>query len=304
MNAPDHIPLSGVIEGMQAEDYHAAPGLSNTGLTELARSPWHYYSKFIDPNRPEKTRKAGQFEGTLAHCAILEPDEFMKRYAVTPTNAPRRPTEAQWKAKNPSAESLESMAWWSKWEADNAGREVVTAGDYDRAIRQSEAVRRIREVREMFDSGKAELSAFATADGALKKCRPDLTFYCGGGDVILVDVKTVGDAKPDEMARHIGRKGYYRQAAHYWRTFEQASGLRVVGFKFLAVESEWPYAASLTQLDEVSLQIATEEVRDLTELYVQCLNSGHWPGYDDEQVVSLPAYLFRDDQTQIEVEYV
>lgn len=303
MNAPDHIPLSGVIEGMRAEDYHAAPGLSNSGLSELARSPWHFYSRFLDPNRPERERKAGQFEGTIAHCAILEPDEFMRRYVVTPSNAPRRPTAAQWNAKNPSSESVEAMAWWSKWESENSGREIVSHDDYSRVLRQSESVRRIREVRELFGIGKAELSAFAT-DGVLKKCRPDWTAHIGGGDVILIDVKTVGDAKPDEMARHIGRKGYYRQAAHYWKTFEQASGLRVSAFKFLAVESEWPYAASLTQLDDVSIQVAMEEVRDLTELYADCLSSGRWPGYDEAQVVSLPAYLFSDEQTQIEVEYV
>lgn len=296
--------LSGLYEGMSNEEYHAAPGLSNTGLTELARSPWHYYSRFLDPSRPERERKAGQFEGTIAHCAILEPDEFMRRYVVTPSNAPRRPTAAQWNAKNPSPESVQAMAWWSNWEAENEGREVVSHDDYSRVLRQAESVRRIREVRELFQHGKAELSAFATADGVLKKCRPDWTAYVGGGDVILIDVKTVGDAKPDEMARHIGRKGYYRQAAHYWRTFEQASGLRVVAFKFLAVESEWPYAASLTQLDDVSLQVAMEEVRDLTALYAECLKSGRWPGYDEAQVVSLPAYLFNEEQTQIEVEYV
>lgn len=296
--------LNGLYEGMSNEEYHAALGLSNTGLTELARSPWHYYSRFLDPSRPERERKAGQFEGTIAHCAILEPDEFMRRYVVTPSNAPRRPTAAQWNAKNPSPESVQAMAWWSNWEAENEGREVVSHDDYSRVLRQAESVRRIREVRELFEHGKAELSAFATADGVLKKCRPDWTAYVGAGDVILIDVKTVGDAKPDEMARHIGRKGYYRQAAHYWRTFEQASGLRVAAFKFLAVESEWPYAASLTQLDDVSLQVAMEEVRDLTALYAECLKSGRWPGYDEAQVVSLPAYLFNEEQTQIEVEYV
>ena len=296
--------LSGLYEGMSNEEYHAAPGLSNTGLTELARSPWHYYSRFLDPSRPERERKAGQFEGTIAHCAILEPNEFMRRYVVTPSNAPRRPTAAQWNAKNPSPESVQAMAWWSNWEAENEGREVVSHDDYSRVLRQAESVRRIREVRELFEHGKAELSAFATADGVLKKCRPDWTAYVGAGDVILIDVKTVGDAKPDEMARHIGRKGYYRQAAHYWRTFEQASGLRVASFKFLAVESEWPYAASLTQLDDASLQVAMEEVRDLAAMYAECLKSGRWPGYDEAQVVSLPAYLFNEEQTQIEVEYV
>lgn len=286
MNAP-HVPLQGVIEGMANDDYHAAPGLSNTGLTELARSPWHYYSRFLDPNRPDRERKAGQLEGSLAHCAILEPGQIDARYRVGP-NVSRATKE--WK-------ELDAIA-------AAEGLELIKLEDYGRAMKQAESVRRIREVRDLFGCGKAELSAFATAGGVLKKCRPDWTAYVGGGDVILIDVKTVGDAKPDEMARHIGRKGYYRQAAHYWRTFEQASGLRVAAFKFLAVESEWPYAASLTQLDDVSLQVAMEEVRELTELYAECLTSGRWPGYDEAQVVSLPAYLFSDEQTQIEVEYV
>ena len=136
--------LNGLFEGMRNEVYHAAPGLSNTGLTELARSPWHYYSRFLDPSRPERERKAGQFEGTIAHCAILEPDEFMRRYVVTPSNAPRRPTAAQWNAKNPSPESVQAMAWWSNWEAENEGREVVSHDDYSRVLRQAESTARRR----------------------------------------------------------------------------------------------------------------------------------------------------------------
>ena len=126
--------LNGLYEGMSNEEYHAALGLSNTGLTELARSPWHYYSRFLDPSRPEPERKAGQLEGSLAHCAILEPDQIDLRYRVGP-NVSRATKE--WKALDEIAAA--------------EGLELVKLEDYGRAMKQAESVRRIREVRELFE---------------------------------------------------------------------------------------------------------------------------------------------------------
>jgi len=277
MNAPDHIPLSGVIEGMRAEDYHAAPGLSNSGLSVLSRSPFLYYSRMLDPARPPEPERGGQLEGTLAHCAILEPGEFDTRYRVGPQVS--RATKA-WK----EAEEL----------ACADGVQLIKPDQYEASMHQGAAVRILPQVRELLEIGRPELSAFANdpRTGVLKKCRPDWTHYCGDGDVILMDVKTYSDASPAEFARQIARKGYYRQAAHYWDTYQRAAKVNVLAFVFVAVETEWPYQASAVMLDDAALEFGRRENERLTELYAQCLERNKWPGYGDQiALVSLPRYI-------------
>jgi len=265
-----------VIERMPADEYHAEEGLSNSGLTILARSPAHYYALKLDPNRPPEEDKAGQLEGTLAHCAILEPEQFDKRYRVAPNM--HRGTKV-WKELDASAT------------AD--GLVLIQLSQYDTAMRQAESVRRIREVRDLLDSGRPELSAFARdpRTGVIKKCRPDWTHEFDGG-AILMDVKTYSDASPHEFKRQIARKGYYRQDAHYRDTYELAAQTTVHGFIFLAVETSWPYQPSAVMLTEEDVEIGRQENEMLTETYAQCMERNRWPGYGDEiSLVTLPKYI-------------
>jgi len=308
MNARNPAPLVGIVEGMENEDYHASEGLSNSGLTLLAKCPALFYARNLDPNRPRQEEKGGQLEGTLAHCAILEPDAFSDRYAVPPADAPRRPTDAQWNAKKPSEESIAAMAWWFEWNDKNKGRRVITSAQYEAAMRQGESARKLPRVREVLSNGRPELSAWAIDPdtGVLKKCRPDFTHEIGDSEAILMDVKTYSDASPDEFARQIARKGYFRQDAHYRDTFSQASGRIVREFFFLAVETEYPYLAKAVTLDDMALEWGRFEVARLTSLYAECLKTNDWPGYgDDTTVVSLPGYIFpKFDSEEIEVSYV
>jgi len=41
------------------EEYHADPAVSASHLHMVAKSPYHYWSRYLDPNRPpEKPRTA------------------------------------------------------------------------------------------------------------------------------------------------------------------------------------------------------------------------------------------------------
>ena len=293
MGAIEQTVRPSVYRGISSAEYHAMPALSNTGLGYLARSPEIFYARTLDPNRPPERERAGQLEGTLAHCAILEPEEFAKRYATVPEGAPRRPTEAQWNAKKPSEESIAAMEWWRAWNSENADREVITAAQYETAMRQAESVRRLPEIAELLSAGEPETSALWTdpATGVLCKCRPDWTHPAGDG-VILMDVKTYQSASPLEFSRQIARKGYYRQDAHYSIGFEIAAGVPVLGFVFVAVETEYPYSSCAVMLDDTAKAQGRRECRRLTDLYAECLKRNEWPGYSSAiELVGLPKYL-------------
>jgi len=261
---------------LSIEDYHASAGISKSSLDSLNLSPAIYYARHLDPNRPPRETKAGQLEGNLAHCAILEPAEFGKRYVVG--EALNRNTNK-----------------WKEFVAANPDRVAIQPDQYDAAMRQADSVRSLPEVREALDVGIAEPSAFwiDPETGAECRCRPDWAHFCGDRSAVLFDVKTYSSASPAEFRRQIARKRYHVQDAFYTDGYAAAADVDVLGFVFVAVETEWPYAANAVMLSDDSKELGRHEYyRNLTT-YMQCLKSGEWPGYSKGiDVVSLPAWAF------------
>jgi exodeoxyribonuclease VIII len=277
MNAvlkPEPFEPRGVIHGMSIELYHAGPGISKSGLDEIARSPAIYYARHLDPSRPEPVEKSGQMEGSLAHCAILEPDELSKRYAVGP-------------------DANRNTKVWKEFEAANAGKICIKPDEYDTAMRQAESVRRLPEVRDALARGFAEASAYwiDPVTGQLCRCRPDWVHPCGENQAILLDLKTYADASPREFRRQIARKRYHVQDAFYSDGYEIASKSEVLAFVFVAVETEWPYAACAVMLDDVGREQGRKDYRRDLNTYADCCEKALWPGYGEQiQIVNLPKW--------------
>lgn len=277
MNAP--ATLHGIIPGLDINAYHGGPGISKSGLDDIARSPFHYYSLHLDPKRPaEEERKGDALEGALLHCALLEPDQFDRRYAVGPDVS--RATKA-----------------WKEFEAEHAGRQCIKPGQRAAAYAQADSVRRLPEMRDALGRGQAEVSAYwkDPETGVLCRCRPDWVTPVGASDdaVILVDAKTYGSADPAEFARQIGRMAYHRQDAWYRDGYALASGKKVLAFVFAAVETAWPYAATAIVLDDASVEQGRRECRRLVNRYAECLAADRWPSYTESiATVSLPAWAF------------
>ncbi|MFU1927533.1 PD-(D/E)XK nuclease-like domain-containing protein [Bordetella hinzii] len=267
------------IDGQDIEAYHRGPGISKTGLDHVARSPALFYALHLDPARPAEKERAGQLEGQLAHCAILEPAEFDKRYVVGPDVS--RATKA-----------------WKEWEASlPAGVIAIKPDQRETALRQAESVRRLPDVAEALAAGRPEVSAYwiDPDTGVLCRCRPDWVHPAGNNGVILLDVKTYSDASPAEFARQIARKRYHVQDAFYSDGFARASGLDVLAFVFVAVETEWPFAASAVMLDEPGRDVGRIHYRRDLDTYARCLAANDWPGYGAAiHQVSLPAWASKD----------
>lgn len=263
------------IDGQDIDVYHGGPGVSKTGLDHIAHSPAKFYALHLDPNRPPEKERAGQLEGQLAHCAILEPSEFDKRYAVGPDVS--RATKV-----------------WKEWEAAlPAGVTAIKPDQRETALRQAESVRRLPDVAEALASGRPEVSAYwiDPETGVLCRCRPDWSHPAGESGVILLDVKTYSDASPDEFTRQIARKRYHVQDAYYSDGYARASGKEVLAFIFVAVETEWPYAASAVMLDEQGRDVGRIAYRRDLDTYARCLQAYEWPGFGNViHQVSLPAW--------------
>jgi exodeoxyribonuclease VIII len=295
----------GLVEGLDIERYHAMSPVSKSQLDDLAASPWHFYKRHRDPARPKRVEKPGQLEGNIAHCAVLEPEEFSNRYVMTPRNAPKRPTEAQWNAKKPSPDSMAAMEWWSVFNAENAGRRVITAEQYEIAMRQADSIRDLPEIQNFLVSGKAEVSAFwiDPATDVECRCRPDFVHRLSASSVVLLDIKTFSSAAPDEFRRQCARKRYHVQDTFYSAGFSLAAQVNVEKFIFVVVETEWPYAAASYELGNESREEGFLECRRLLDVYEECVRTKKWPGYASRTTqIDLPPYAFTSQE--VEISYV
>lgn len=270
------LPYLGIIRELDGDAYRAHGGLSYSGLKLFARSPAHYFAWMRDERRPIIER-AGQLEGSLAHCATLEPGEYPFRYAVGPDVS--RATKE-----------------WKEFAARHPGHVCIKPAQHVAAMAQAASIRSHPEIAKLLGHGDAEVSAFWTdpETGVYCQCRPDFAHpvgIAGASGAILLDVKTYSDASPAEFARQVARKRYHWQAAWYSDGYAIAAGVPVVGFVFVAVETEWPYAACAVMLDEDSLDVARRELRPLVRAYADANASGEWPGYPAQiEQIALPAW--------------
>ena len=243
--------------------YFAHTAVSNSMLADIY-PPARFHALYIAEDRPPPKKRAGQLEGSLAHTATLEPDQFDRRYVVGPTV--NRNTKI-----------------WREFVADNDGRIAIQQAQKDTAFAQAAAVRAIPDIAEVMRAGYPEVSIFWQDDGI--KCRGrvdwvnDNTFEDGA---ILLDLKTYSSADPDEFILQCARKSYERQAAFYSDGYEAASGEDILAFVFVSVTGEYPFIASAVMLDEDSIEQGRRDYKNRLALYAECKRDNNWPGYESE----------------------
>jgi hypothetical protein len=251
-------------------DYHADPAISASHLKAVMQSPYHYFSRFLDPKRPPMEPTSAMRLGSLAHCAVLEPDELSKRYAI----APDRRSNA---GKAAAAEMAAN------------GIEAVSEPEMALALSMADAVRQHPYAAALLADGKAEQSFWADdlATGLRIKARPD--WYTGA---TIVDLKTCTDASPNGFARACATFSYHVQAAHYLNvTFAER-------FVFIAVEKTYPYCVGTYELDAAAMAAGKEQCRIGLQTISNCQAINEWPGYTTTcDTISMPYWALSTTPT-------
>ncbi len=263
---------------MQNADYHRHLAVSKSGLDQIAKSPLHYWARYLDPNRvwPEPT--PAMRLGTAFHTHVLELDQWDKQIAIAPGDINRR--------------TKEGREQWAAFEADAKRKTVITADDAEVVMAMGRSVWRHPAAAMLLHwQGKAETTHMWTdpTTGAECKCRPDWLTNDGN---LIIDLKTTEDASPSGFQRSVANYRYHVQASWYLDGVEAATGHRPDQFIFICVEKKPPYCCAVYAADAEMIQIGAETAaRDLARL-VECKASNTWPGYSDQiEPLSLPAWM-------------
>ena len=263
---------------MNNADYHRHWAVSKSGLDQIAKSPLHYWARFLDPDRVWTEATPAMRLGTALHTHVLELSKWDEQIAVAPGDINRR--------------TKEGRAQWAAFEAAAKRKTVITADDAAQVMAMGRTVLRHPAAAMLLGlPGKAETTHMWTdaSTGLECKCRPD---WLADDGSIVVDLKTTKDASPRGFKQSVANYRYHVQAAWYLHGLEQAIGKRPDQFIFICVESTAPYAVAVYAADAEMIERGHDQaMRDLAKLAV-CKAADHWPSYSDQiEPIGLPGWM-------------
>lgn len=282
-------------------DYYAMPGLSNSGMKDLAVSPLRYWHLHINPERPADEPTPEMKIGSALHCAVLEPEAFDKRYACeiippdgclvtiedlrgflrdkghAPKGTRKAEVVAQVQACDPNAPILDVLV--ERHAVEHAGKVIFKPEDWVRISGMTASLLdepRVMSVLEATGTPESAIFAKDPETGVLLKGKLDWL-----APTLTMDLKTFSQKRGKSIDRSVADailyEQYYRQAYFYatlrgWpKTF---SGEFVMAF----VESESPYEVRLRVLRpktggnaNLYWERARVEVRQLIRTYAECM---------------------------------
>lgn len=254
-------------------EYRSSPGVAQSDLKLLEVSPYRYWYHRVNPNRPVIEPTPYMRFGTALHCAVLEEDQFERRYAcdISKDDFPNCiDTVVELKAwlsargiKMPSTalkpaliEMVRSISpdaeVWDVMKAEHAqstrGKIVLSKDDWNRVDRAARSVLSEPRVREILDEEHTEvrLTARDPDTGVLLKGRLDCLQASRTVDIKSFSSK--GKTIEKAIADAICYDRYYRQGYFYtWLRMLQpgANPKKTPDFVEVFVESEEPHEVRL-----------------------------------------------------------
>lgn len=283
------IPYPSMVPDMPAAEYHSRRSeISKHGLDQLTICPAKYKYGIDNPGEPTAANRIG----SLLHLSILEPEEFLKVTAFVPVDAPRKPSQAQRDAKNPSAESVASITWWDNFYAEVVGKEIVTPDEYEMLRGMGDAVRSHPVASVLLKKeGWTEAAFFWIDPETGAKCRARMDRVIPELRLIL-DIKTAEEASPDKFSRACGTYRYGVQSAIYPDAAQAVLGDDDWRFLFIVVEKKKPHFVAVYEADAMMRDLGQVEYRLDLAKYQECIRSGVWPGYTETiELIGLPAWM-------------
>jgi len=256
-----------------AEVYHADPAYSASDLKLITSTcPQVFYQSKYEQKKleHEPALKKAFRTGELCHAFTLEPDRAKKAYGVCLSRST--------KAGKAQAEEMAAK-----------GIEPITAQEYELASNVANAVRDHPIAKKLLANGFAEQSFWKEDKETGLTCKARCDFL--NGDTII-DLKTTGEgnSNPDKFIKSIANFLYHLQAAHYLET------IGAKRFVFIAVEKVYPYAISITELDEDALAEGKKLRQEALRLIQDCHADAYWRGYSEKiHKLSLPKWAYKQN---------
>ena len=263
---------------MTNQEYHNRPEISNSDLSLIKKSPYHFKNK----NKFKQNTDAFTF-GSALHTLVLERKIFDKEYIVQDFN----------KRKKEDKEKYQEIL--------SQDIKILNTQEYDILKTMSDKILNNDICKQFLSGGAAEESYFGKLENVAVKCRPD---YYNKEEGILIDLKTTLDASSSGFMLSAAKFNYHIQASFYIDIM-RGLGYKVKDFLFIAIEKKDPFLIGLYTYSIESLDRGREQYKQLLDIYKWCKKNNNFYEYKNldlqnnkithVQTMTLPAYKFYEN---------
>ena len=249
------------IQYISNEQYHASDSVSRSMLSELKKSPYHYWYKYLSGVEASNESTKSLDSGSAIHTLILEPHKFNDEFFVH--DLKRMPNKG-------SAAHKELL--------DTAnGRIILSQKEMNTLSVIANSVTSDPFCKALFTDCAIENSIFFTHEETGIPCRVRPDAWQG---TLGLDLKSTKDASPKGFRRAAYNYDYYLQGAMNFVAFDSI-GVHLDEFIFVAVEKEPPYANGVFRMirDEDAYQLGMQQFNERMALLKECIDNDEWPGY-------------------------
>lgn len=224
--------------------------------------------------------------GTLIDCLLLQPDTFDSRYAVAPLTYPGKgkggtTVEKPWNR---------NATYCSEWEDMQVGKTILKAKELAAAKKAVAVIRNDKQIWELLQC--SERSVYATADYVdpttglfipvkiLIDLEPNSHHPDFGNG--LGDFKTSLSAHAGPWKRSVFDNHYHVQAAFYLDVYNAATDQQRDTYYHPVQENYPPFEPGRKILSHEFIELGRLKYRAALAHYARCLDTGNWPGYEEE----------------------
>ncbi len=264
-------------------EYHARSELSNSQLKLFGKSPAHLICGHsgINPNNARV--------GTSYHAIVLEGGKDC--IAITEKRGRSSKDDRKWWADyfngefGATVDTTQKVEFWFPEIERQTGKTIVSAEEKNAIDQMYFSYLDNQEAVDLLEDTEPELSLVNSINGVDCRSRPD-----AHNRSRIVDVKTCEDASERGFARACAKFGYHRQEAFYSLIHYVEYGDWPQSFKFIAQEKTPPYPCVVYELDDEAKENGIWLVERDLERYKECLESGEWPSYPNNDSLRIPIY--------------
>lgn len=265
-------PLTGEVIDYYDDHEH----ISQSMLKVLAESPARFNALYVAQTMTQPETEAMRF-GRKFHSALLEPDDFRKRYVVPP-KLDRRTTDGKKR--------------WAEWCAEHKSCEAIEADELLALTAMQQAVLNHKDARDLWASAGEVEKAVRWEDRIKRKAKLDKIIPSMG---IVPDFKSIADPSPKGFASAAARWGWWLQASYYPDAAFELTG-EVYRFLFVCVGKEPPHEVGIYELTQDDQEWADNRCEELVTEYIRRRDSDDWSAGFQTGVntVPLPRWLRSD----------
>lgn len=267
---------------MDVREYHTDWTRMNfSSLKHIKKSPKKYIYELSRAQSGESDIKDHYRIGQAAHLAILEPEEFKRRFLAMPDFGPMQ--------------SSKNRALRDEWIASQPKDSIVLA--WDELDLVTGMINEIaKETGHLFKKGKFEQTIHFTDQDTGIKCRARLDMITEGSNgPLIVDLKTTKDNDAESFSRDMARFMTHMQMAFYADAVSQVIK-RSVDVALVTVEKEPPFDVTVDIMSEEDIELGRQWYKWALGIYGMCLKQGRWPGKAGGNIrqIKLPKWVHNE----------